>query len=415
MNVEFLCPHCRAENRAASLPAEDFACKNCGQKIALRLSEGSRASGMIDGCAVCGKNGFYLQKDFNPRLGLLIFAVGVIFSYHTKFLSLFLATAIDFIVFYTLPTATGTLVERLRITEQGGVGIGVPSVTTGLHVANDNLTTGQLILGSQRTGILSGNVLGGVEFWSNDSNLATPGILSAYFRARAISTHSATDVGSELQWALTPAGSATPVECMRINFLSTVLLGGATAGSGLANGLVMASGTAPATSQADTFQWWVQDYEGTAGQATLHLRSEAGDITKIGPGIISRAALQVEATATIAAPRTLTADDYGKVLVSNSATMAQLNLPLAVTGAWYCFTVHGAAGLRIRAASGDNIRFFVGTTASGVDTTAAAGAIETTTIGATIHLVAVNGVTWTALSQWPIATGTVTAAWTKLA
>jgi hypothetical protein len=106
MNVEFLCPHCRAENRAASLPAEDFACKSCGQKIALLLSEDSRASGIIHGCVVCGKNGFYLQKDFNPRLGLLIFAIGVIFSYHTKFLSLFLATAIDFILYYALPTVT---------------------------------------------------------------------------------------------------------------------------------------------------------------------------------------------------------------------------------------------------------------------------------------------------------------------
>jgi len=61
---------------------------------------------MIDRCAVCGNKGFYLQKDFNPRLGILIFAIGVIFSYHTRFLSLFIATAIDFILYYVLPTVT---------------------------------------------------------------------------------------------------------------------------------------------------------------------------------------------------------------------------------------------------------------------------------------------------------------------
>ena len=106
MKVEFLCPHCRTENRAESLPAENFVCIKCGQNVALRLSEESRDSGMIHGCAVCGQNSFYLQKDFNPRLGLLIFAVGVIFSYHTRFLSLLLATAIDFVLYHTLPTVT---------------------------------------------------------------------------------------------------------------------------------------------------------------------------------------------------------------------------------------------------------------------------------------------------------------------
>lgn len=106
MNVEFLCPHCRAENRAGSLPAENFSCKKCGQNVRLHLSEESQASGMIHDCAVCGNRGFYVQKDFNPRLGLLIFAVGVVFSYHTKFLSLFIATAIDFVLYHVLATVT---------------------------------------------------------------------------------------------------------------------------------------------------------------------------------------------------------------------------------------------------------------------------------------------------------------------
>jgi len=61
---------------------------------------------MLERCGVCGHDKFYLQKDFNPRLGLLIFAIGVIFSYHTKFISLFVATAIDFILYYIIPTVT---------------------------------------------------------------------------------------------------------------------------------------------------------------------------------------------------------------------------------------------------------------------------------------------------------------------
>ena len=106
MNVEFLCPHCRAENRAEVAPAANAVCKKCGQGVALHVSAEHQPEGMIERCAVCGNHGFYLQKDFNPRLGILIFAIGVVFSYHTKFLSLFIATAIDFILYYALPTVT---------------------------------------------------------------------------------------------------------------------------------------------------------------------------------------------------------------------------------------------------------------------------------------------------------------------
>ncbi|NUO82743.1 hypothetical protein HUU05_21945 [candidate division KSB1 bacterium] len=106
MTVEFLCPHCRAENKAESLPAESFVCKQCRQPVPLFLPEASARAQQVERCLVCGNEGFYLQKDFNPRLGILIFAIGVIFSYHTKFLSLVIATLIDFILYYVLATVT---------------------------------------------------------------------------------------------------------------------------------------------------------------------------------------------------------------------------------------------------------------------------------------------------------------------
>jgi len=106
MNLEFLCPHCRAENKAEALPAENFLCKRCDQAVPLLLSEENRNTEQVERCVVCGNAGFYLQKDFNPRLGILIFAIGVIFSYHTKFLSLFIATLIDFALYYLLSTVT---------------------------------------------------------------------------------------------------------------------------------------------------------------------------------------------------------------------------------------------------------------------------------------------------------------------
>lgn len=106
MNVEFLCPNCRAENKAESLPAENFACKKCGHAVPLALSQHSQHAQEVERCLVCGNEGLYLQKDFNPRLGVLIFAIGVIFSYHTMFLSLLIATLIDFALYYVLATVT---------------------------------------------------------------------------------------------------------------------------------------------------------------------------------------------------------------------------------------------------------------------------------------------------------------------
>lgn len=106
MSVEFLCPHCRAENRAETLPLRDFVCKKCKHTLSLSLSEESRHTRQVERCVVCDNQGFYLQKDFNPRLGILIFAIGVIFSYHTKFISLFIATLIDFVLYYVLQTVT---------------------------------------------------------------------------------------------------------------------------------------------------------------------------------------------------------------------------------------------------------------------------------------------------------------------
>jgi len=105
MNVEFICPHCKTDNKADS-ERNEVRCKQCREPVALNFSEHSRQTGEVDRCALCGNEGFYLQKDFNPRLGILIFVLGVLFSYHTKFISLFIATAIDFALYYLLPTVT---------------------------------------------------------------------------------------------------------------------------------------------------------------------------------------------------------------------------------------------------------------------------------------------------------------------
>lgn len=102
--VEFLCPHCGAENTLEVVQTGGAPeCVSCGETIAMHPA-GALRRGKVDECCICGGYRFYTQKDFNPRIGLLIFVIGVIFSYHTYGITLFVASAIDFVLYQVLPT-----------------------------------------------------------------------------------------------------------------------------------------------------------------------------------------------------------------------------------------------------------------------------------------------------------------------
>lgn len=103
MTVEFICPNCNVEQKTVWSPDASLSCEKCHTTLS-HFTSGKTDS--IERCGACGHDQFYLQKDFNPRIGLFIFVVGVAFSYHTHFISLFVATAIDFILYYAIATVT---------------------------------------------------------------------------------------------------------------------------------------------------------------------------------------------------------------------------------------------------------------------------------------------------------------------
>lgn len=107
MTVEFVCRNCKKDVLADLSEAKAFIrCPNCSHEVPVNLTKSMQHDGKVDRCVLCGKIRFYVQKDFNPRLGLLIFAIGVIFSYHTYGLTLLIATIIDFILYKVLQTVT---------------------------------------------------------------------------------------------------------------------------------------------------------------------------------------------------------------------------------------------------------------------------------------------------------------------
>ena len=85
---------------------EGFSCEHCNSPVYLQVSESINRLGMIDQCALCGKQLFYIQKDFNRRLGCLIIALGAVTSFVTYGISLLAAAAIDWLLYYRLPEVT---------------------------------------------------------------------------------------------------------------------------------------------------------------------------------------------------------------------------------------------------------------------------------------------------------------------
>ena len=112
-------------------------------------------------------------------------------------------------------TATTTsLAERMRITNAGNVGIGVTDPDSELVIANTDVTTNQLRLRSQRAAIVANNVLGGLDFMSNDTNLTVPGTVTAQIQALATGTHTGAALDTYLAFSTTDV--LTMTERMRI-------------------------------------------------------------------------------------------------------------------------------------------------------------------------------------------------------
>lgn len=107
MRFNFLCLACSKENvYVTGESLEEFACEHCRSALPLKVSESIRDREVIDFCILCGKDLFYLQKDFNRTLGCTIFILGAIASIYTYGISLLLAAAIDWFLYYRLPEVT---------------------------------------------------------------------------------------------------------------------------------------------------------------------------------------------------------------------------------------------------------------------------------------------------------------------
>jgi hypothetical protein len=105
---------------------------------------------------------------------------------------------------------------------KGNVGIGGADPDTKLMVMAADAVTPQVRLRSGRLAIVATNVIGGIEFMSDDTNLTAPGVVSASIQALASATHTTTQLATDLVFYTTTG--TTYAEKMRISAAGALTL-----------------------------------------------------------------------------------------------------------------------------------------------------------------------------------------------
>ncbi len=71
MRARHYCPDCLTSREHTEDDSGAFACVKCGKSYEARF-DGALVADGIELCAFCGNHVFFLQKDFDQRLGCLI-------------------------------------------------------------------------------------------------------------------------------------------------------------------------------------------------------------------------------------------------------------------------------------------------------------------------------------------------------
>jgi hypothetical protein len=76
MRARYYCPDCLAHADHDSSAAGEFRCAGCGRAYTADAPGAAGEQG-IERCVFCGNRTFFLQKDFDQRIGCLIMGVSL--------------------------------------------------------------------------------------------------------------------------------------------------------------------------------------------------------------------------------------------------------------------------------------------------------------------------------------------------
>ena len=106
-SIQFLCPGCEKETvLRLPMPPGARECTACKGEFPTYPSGGVGEGRSVSRCAICGGERFYVQRDFNQKIGCLLVAVGAALSPFTYGISLLACLLVDLAVFMFVGEAT---------------------------------------------------------------------------------------------------------------------------------------------------------------------------------------------------------------------------------------------------------------------------------------------------------------------
>lgn len=76
MRARWYCPDCMTSRDFAGTETGEAACAGCGRAYPVDF-EGTLGTAGVERCGFCGKHAFFLQKDFDQRLGCLFMGISL--------------------------------------------------------------------------------------------------------------------------------------------------------------------------------------------------------------------------------------------------------------------------------------------------------------------------------------------------
>ncbi len=102
MEVQITCPNCTSSIEV--LPehqASKVQCDVCKHVVDVKFTRDHEEGNLVE-CPVCSRMDFYKQKDFNRKIGVLLFVIAAILSIWTYGLSLVVLYLLDLFLFRKL-------------------------------------------------------------------------------------------------------------------------------------------------------------------------------------------------------------------------------------------------------------------------------------------------------------------------
>ena len=102
ISVQFTCPSCASSiNVYPDKEANFVKCDICEHELPVSFND-DHIEGNVKDCPCCKRKDFYQQKDFNRKIGVILFIIASILSIWTYGISFIVLYAVDFFLFQKL-------------------------------------------------------------------------------------------------------------------------------------------------------------------------------------------------------------------------------------------------------------------------------------------------------------------------